>query len=387
MMTSGHAWFALMPRRALPLLEPIAYDIRRAAQLVRQTESPGGGLAGLNRPERTPSPGSDVGGEIDEALAMFWYRDLLRAETDSPEVDPDWGIHVNADALVEWAAGIATAMERDGIANAPTLSLDLAFVFGFDHCFFHHCVDAQISLHMIRLHAAGQPMPDLRSTYRESSNRLHDSRVAPQWWFVIEEALANAHVARDPTRLGGLREAFLRYGILPQPLDGSRGPWSLWEQAAMDERAFNALSHMIWLQHLSGQIDPLGILPLIEHEVDEGGLDAAFNRVIDLIIEACEPQQQGEDGGQPYDWIEDLHGISRLHAFGGFSEGLFRRLDVPIWFHGGNGPDLIRRYDGQQGDWPYGTIERLYEHFRTDEVSSQWDDPFSSDDDDFELSP
>ena len=376
-----------MPRRTLPLLEPIAYDIRRAAQLVRQTESPGDGLTGLNRPERTPSPGSDVGGEIDEALAMFWYRDLLRAGTDFPEIDPDWGIHVNADALVEWAAGIATAMERDGVPNAPTLSLDLAFIFGFDHCFFHHCVDAQISLHMIRLHAAGQPLPDLRATYRESSNRLHDSRVAPQWWFAIEEALANAHVARDPTRLGGLREAFLRYGILPQPLDGSRGPWALWEQAAMDEKAFNALSHMIWLQHLSGQIDPLGILPHIENEVDEGGLDAAFNRVIDLIIEACEPQQPGEDGGQPYDWIQDLHGISRLHAFGGFSEGLFRRLDVPIWFHGGNGPDLIRRYDGQQGDWPYGTIERLYEHFRTDEVSSQWDDPFSSDDDDFELSP
>ena len=114
-MTSGHAWFALIPRRTLPLLEPIAYDIRRAAQLVRQTESPGRGLTGLNRPERTPSPGSDVGGEIDEALAMFWYRDLLRAGTDFPEIDPDWGIHVNADALVEWAAGIATAMERDGV--------------------------------------------------------------------------------------------------------------------------------------------------------------------------------------------------------------------------------------------------------------------------------
>ena len=42
----------------------------------------------------------------------------------------------------------------------------------------------------------------------------------------------------------------------------------------------------------------------------------------------------------------------RLEAFGGFSEGLFRRLDVPIWFHGGNGPDLIRRYDPQRGECP-----------------------------------
>ena len=55
----------------------------------------GGGLAGLTRPERSRSPWADVGGEIDEALAMFWYRDLLRPGTDSPEVDPDWGIHVN----------------------------------------------------------------------------------------------------------------------------------------------------------------------------------------------------------------------------------------------------------------------------------------------------
>ena len=353
---------------------------------MRETDSPGG-LAGLSRPERSPSPGSDVGGEIDEALSMFWYRDLLRTGTDSPEIDPDWGIHVNADELVEWAAGIATAMERDGVANAPTLSLDLAFIFGFDHCFFHHCVDAQISLHMMRLHASGQPMPDLRGKYRESCEKLHISRNTPQWWFAIEETLANAHVARDPTRLGGLREAFLRYGILPQPLDGSRGPWALWEQAAMDERAFRGLSHLVWLQHLKGEIDPFGILPDLEQEIDEGGVDASFNRVIDLIVEACEPQRPGEEGGQDYDWIADLGGTRHLHAFGGFTEGLFRRLDVPIWFHGGNGPDLIRRYDAQRGEWPYGTIERLYEHFRTDEVPGEWDDPFSSDDDEFELSP
>ena len=119
-----------MPRRTLPLLEPIAYDIRRAAQLVRQTESPGRGLTGLNRPERTPSPGSDVGGEIDEALAMFWYRDLLRAETDSPEVDPDWGIHVNADALVEWAAGMteASTTRRFSVPRTRNLSSTTALV-------------------------------------------------------------------------------------------------------------------------------------------------------------------------------------------------------------------------------------------------------------------
>jgi len=60
---------------------------------------------------------------------------------------------------------------------------------------------------------------------------------------------------------------------------------------------------------------------------------------------------------------------------------------VPIWFHGGNGPELIRRYDAQRGEWPYGTIERLYSHFRLSEVSGDWDDPFTNDDDEFELSP
>ena len=355
--------------------------------IVREMGTPGSGLAGLSRPKRQPSPGAEVGGEVDEALAMFWYRNLLHPGTDNPEVDPDWGIHVNADALVEWAAGIATAMERDGVPNAPTVSIDLAFIFGFDHCFFHHCVDAQVSLHMMRLHAAGEPLPDLRDQLRERYQKLHGSRSAPQWWFAIEETLANAHVAKDPTRLGGLREAFLRYGILPQPLDGSRGPWALWEQAAMDERAFRALSHMLWLQHLTGDIDPLGILPEIESEMDEGGEDAAFNRMIDIVIEACNPQESNSDGGKEHNWIADLYDVPQLHAFGGFNEGLFRRLDVPIWFHGGNGPDLIRRYDAQRGDWPYGTIERLYGHFRSTEATSDWDDPFSNDDDDFELSP
>ena len=343
-----------------------------------------------------PPPDFELGGEVDDALAMFWYRDLLRVGKDIQKIDEYWGIHVNADALVEWAAGIATAMERDGVPNATTLSLDLAFIFGFDHCYFHHCVDAQVSLHMLRLHASGQPMPDLRANYREANEKLHLSKKGPQWWFAIEEALANAHVAKDPTRLGGLREAFLRYGMLPQPLDGSRGPWALWEQPAMSERTFRALSHMVWLQHLRGEIDPLGILSEIEKEIDEGGVDAAFNRFIDEIDRACEPLYQrfrkGDGLSKQYavthqDMIESFNNAPRLHAFGGFSDGLFRRLDVPIWFHGGNGPDLIRRYDAQRGEWPYGTIERLYEHFRTDEVSGEWDDPFSSDDDEFELSP
>ncbi|MBN17451.1 MAG: hypothetical protein CMB37_04760 [Euryarchaeota archaeon] len=344
-------------------------------------------FAELSRPERKPGPGTDVGGEVDEALSMFWYRSILRNGCDTPEIDPDWGIHVNADALVEWSAGIATAMERDGVVNAPRVSLDLAFIFGFDHCFFHHCVDSQIALHMLRMFEAGQPLADLRYNHRNACERLHALMPVPQWWFDIEECLANAHVARDPTRLGGLREAFLRYRLLPQPLDGSRGPWALWEQAAMDPSAFRALSYMLWLQHLRGEVDPLGILPELENIMEIGGEDEAFNKFIDLVLEASKDQSGNSDGGSVHDWILNNQDVPILHAFGGFNEGIFRRLDVPIWFHGGHGPEMMRRYDMQQGEWPYGTIERLYSHFRTSEVGSDWDDPFSPDDDDFELSP
>lgn len=341
---------------------------------------------------------------MDEALQAFWYRDLLRAtvltEADAvdaiemgirPEIEAEWGIHVNADALVEFSAGIATGMERDGVPNASDLALDLCFIFGFDHCFFHHMVDAQVSLHTLRLSAAGAPAPNLRAAHRERSERLHRARAMPQWFFEIEEALANAHVARDPSRLGGLNQAFMQYGLLPQPLDAARGPWSMWEQAAMDERAFNALSHMLWLQHLTGEMDPLGVLPEMEIWADEGGLDAALARFIDLVMEAAQPQHlDGElpmDGGRPEDWVEDLAGEPHLMALGGFSNGLLRRLKVPIWFHGGHGPELERRYDSNNGDWPYGTIERLYAHFRTDAVGAGSDDPFEAYDDDFDLTP
>jgi len=337
------------------------------------------GLVYGRRAPRSPSSGSVVGGEVDEALTAFWYRNLLVAGKEQPEYDDEWGIHINADALVEWSAGIATAMERDGVANASDLALDLCFIFGFDHCFFHHCVDAQVTLHELRSFAADVPIGDLRAKYSEMVEKQHSLRPTPSW-------LANAHVARDPTRLGGLREAFIRYGILPQPMDATRGPWSLWEQAAMDERAWNALSHMVWLQHLKGELDPLGILPEVEMIIDEGGNDAGLNRLIDRITEACEVQPEPE-GGKSFDWVTDMQGIPHLHSFGGFVQGIFRRLSIPLWFHGGNGPELQRRYDIANGDWPYGTIERLYSHFRTSGVGGGSDDPFEGMDDEFELGP
>ena len=345
------------------------------------------GLVYGRRAPRSPGSGSVLGGEVDEALNAFWYRDLLIPGNDLPEYDEEWGIHINADALVEWSAGIATSMERDGVANASDLALDLCFIFGFDHCFFHHCVDAQVTLHELRCHASDTPIADLRAKYADMVEKQHRLRSTPSWWFVVEEALANAHVARAPTRLGGLREAFIRYGILPQPMDASRGPWSLWEQAAMDERAWNALSHMVWLQHLKGELDPLGVLPEVEMIIDEGGNDAGLNRLVDRIIEACEVQPVQDEGGKSFDWLTDLQGTSSLHSFGGFTLGMFRRLSVPLWFHGGNGPELQRRYDIANGEWPYGTIERLYSLFRTSGVDGESDDPFDGMDDEFELGP
>ena len=96
-------------------------------------DSAGSGLE-LRENPRTPSPGAEVGGEVDEALSMFWYRNLLKAGTDAPEVDPDWGIHVNADALVEWAAGIALQW-KEMVWPMHPLSLDLAFIFGLTTVF------------------------------------------------------------------------------------------------------------------------------------------------------------------------------------------------------------------------------------------------------------
>ena len=285
-----------------PLHQPIAYHGRAFAAYVDLEHTDNLGPLEIRKPSRIPPPGTETGGEVDEALSMFWYVDLLNYDYQKGRCvhNTDWGIHVNADVLVEWTAGIATAMERDGLPNAPELALDLAFIFGFDHCFFHHCVDAQVSFHMLRKEAAGEEISPLRQNYAVACERLHIAKQYPQWWLVVEEALANAHVARDPTRLGGLREAFIRYGMLPQPNDATRGPWALWEQVSMDEQAFAALSHMIWLQHLTGDMDPLGLLSSLENDIDylivdipAGASDSALFFVnaadLALIILVAEP--------------------------------------------------------------------------------------------------
>ena len=146
----------------------------------------------------------------------------------------------------------------------------------------------------------------------------------------------------------------------------------------MDEGAFAAVSHMVWLQHLTGEMDPLGLLSSLESDIESDGVDGAMSNYIRRIIEEINHSEEV---------LMDGNGYSRLHAFGGFNQGIFRRLDVPIWFHGGHGPELEKRYDVANGDWPYGTIERLYSHFRTSEIGDYTDDPFESEDDDFELSP
>ncbi len=55
----------------MPILEPIAYDIRRSGRSGAGMDSAGSGLE-LRENPRTPSPGAEVGGEVDEALSMFW---------------------------------------------------------------------------------------------------------------------------------------------------------------------------------------------------------------------------------------------------------------------------------------------------------------------------
>ena len=104
------------------------------------------GMGGLRMGDGVPYVhGPETMGEVDIGLRAFWYRPMLLRNTIDVEVDIDWGIHCNADALAEQAAIMANRMNEDGIEEAEMLALDLAFIFGFDHEYFHHRFDSGLS--------------------------------------------------------------------------------------------------------------------------------------------------------------------------------------------------------------------------------------------------
>ena len=321
-------------------------------------------------------------GENDRGLRCFWYSPMMRISEGVMTPNENWGIHVDSDCLANLAATVAGQMEQDGVVNAENIALDLCFLFGFDHEYFHHCVDSAWTAHLQRIIAVDGQLPEYSNVYRTNYSEYIDKQVLN--WVLVEETLANAHVIQDPTRLGGLREAFLRYDLLPHPDEWVRGPYALWDRAAFDPRVFSALSHFVWLQHLTGNIDQFGIWEKIEKISHEGGTEAGFDAVVNLIVDAVDPLDLESDA---HSHILDRSGTSIPISFGGFHQGLLRRLSVPLRVFGSQSSMIRERYGSENPDWPYGIIENLYSHFRLSEIPGDDDDPFGDSDDDFELTP
>lgn len=320
-------------------------------------------------------------GENDPGVRCFWYSPMMIISDGKMKKNEDWGIHVESDCFAELSAVVAGQMEEDGVVNAEYLAMDLCFLFGFDHEYFHHCTDSALTSHLQRIFEVEGSIPEESKIYStEYSKRIDKEKKN---WILVEETLANAHIVRDPTRLGGLREAFLRYGLLPQPDDWKRGPYALWDRAAFDPRVFNALCHFVWLQYLTGKVDPCDIWSKIEQICDEGGNDAGFEAVVNEIVQAVYPEEIEKDD---LTHVMNRDGASIPISFGGFQQGLLRRLEVPLRVHGSQSTIILERYGMDNPEWPYGIIEGLYSHFRIAEVPNESDDPFG-DDDDFELIP
>ena len=321
-------------------------------------------------------------GENDRGLRCFWYIPMMKISDGEMSPNEDWGIHVESDCLAGLAANVAGQMEEDGVVNAEGLALDLCFLFGFDHEYFHHCVDSAWTAHMQRMMAVDGKISEQSTIYRTKYSETISKEK--ENWILVEETLANAHIVRDPTRLGGLREAFLRYGLLPHPDEWIRGPYALWDRAAFDPRVFSALSHFVWLQHLTGSVDPCGVWQKIEDVCHEGGIDAGFDSVVNQIVDTVDPLD-AESNNQSH--VLDRFGVSIPISFGGFQQGLLRRLSVPLRVHGSQAGIINDRFGSENPDWPYGIIEGLYSHFRLSEIPGDSDNPFGDDDDDFELTP
>ena len=55
------------------------------------------------------------------------------------------------------------------------------------------------------------------------------------------------------------------------------------------------------------------------------------------------------------------NGTEHLFAMGGVPDGMLRRLEVPMHFHGGEANRMGRGYGPTSLDWPYTIIENLYD--------------------------
>tara|TARA_B100001167_G_C16598880_1_gene224923 strand:- start:91 stop:492 length:402 start_codon:yes stop_codon:yes gene_type:complete len=130
---------------------------------------------------------------------------------------------------------------------------------------------------------------------------------------------------------------------------------------------------------LTGELDPLGVMGTIEAIVHEGGLDAAYEAMVDTIVDACEGPV---DEDSVPDRVLGRDGSEHLFAMGGIPDGMLRRLEVPMHFHGGEGGRMAERFGPNNPDWPYAIIENLYDRLGRydDGAVDPWgsDDPFTS---------
>jgi len=82
------------------------------------------------------------------------------------------------------------------------------------------------------------------------------------------------------------------------------------------------------------------------------------------------------------DRVLGRNGTEHLFAMGGVPDGMLRRLEVPMHFHGGEANRMAERYGPTNPDWPYAIIENLYDKLGRydDGPVDSWsgDDPFSS---------
>ena len=345
------------------------------------------------------SPDEETRGEVDEALRCFWYRTFQRVghlDIDGEEnideipdslgaptlagrpVDADWGIHVNADALYEMAGEIAEKMQQMGVESALELSLWLCFSFGFEHEYFHHVVDSQTALHDVRLLAdprhAGSEDASLHAHYEALREKFSARRDLVEWWLFVEEGLANAAVVHESCPLADLRQAFLDYGLLPQPCDENRGPYALWLPLCEDDDAWDAFCSFVWLQHLTGDHDPLDMVAVLQQiKAVETGRDA-----LDALMESIKSSPLRDAEIRDTLWLQGFSKQPRFIGFGGFDKrlgGLLGRQEIPVQIHGAAADDLRERLEEM---WPHRAIEYLLQSPLVDNV----EDPYSTDDDD-----
>ena len=113
------------------------------------------------------------------------------------------------------------------------LALDLAFIFGFDHEYFHHRFDSGLSSHGANS-CSNRLLAKLILAFMMNYMIPFSSHRGAGMVVIDRKTLANAHIAMDPTRLGGLKDAFIEDMVyFPNP-EIVPGPYAAWQFVISD---------------------------------------------------------------------------------------------------------------------------------------------------------